>query len=82
MVNDECRLKNEVETLKEEVEGLTSDLSKETMQRSEENQLLTRRLAEKSHAAETQAVQLDDLRNEMNILKRRHTTSMKVKIYG
>lgn len=56
---------------------VTAQLEVETCRRTEEVEILTAKLAEQSRAAEQAAIQVVDARNDVDVLKRRHTASQR-----
>nr|XP_002733997.1 PREDICTED: uncharacterized protein C10orf118 homolog [Saccoglossus kowalevskii] len=91
LISENNTLKIKVETLTTENKNLTemcnelktsttklsSELQEEKKLRQEENDLLTNKLEEKSKAVEELTVQLEDMKDEIRTLKRKHAANIK-----
>ncbi|XP_078589210.1 coiled-coil domain-containing protein 186-like [Branchiostoma floridae x Branchiostoma japonicum] len=70
-------LRQTLEELKAEKEKLSKDLAEERDLRSREAELLTHRLSEKARAVEQLTIQIEDQKDEIKTLKRKHQQGVK-----
>ncbi|XP_019626303.1 PREDICTED: coiled-coil domain-containing protein 186-like isoform X2 [Branchiostoma belcheri] len=70
-------LRQTLEELKTEKEKLSKELAEEQDLRSREAELLTQRLSEKSRAVEQLTIQIEDQKDEIKTLKRKHQQGVK-----
>ncbi|XP_035672729.1 coiled-coil domain-containing protein 186-like isoform X2 [Branchiostoma floridae] len=70
-------LRQTLEELKAEKEKLSKDLAEERDLRAREAELLTHRLSEKARAVEQLTIQIEDQKDEIKTLKRKHQQGVK-----
>ncbi|XP_078667883.1 coiled-coil domain-containing protein 186-like [Branchiostoma floridae x Branchiostoma belcheri] len=70
-------LRQTLEELKTEKEKLSKELAEEQDLRAREAELLTQRLSEKSRAVEQLTIQIEDQKDEIKTLKRKHQQGVK-----
>lgn len=74
---EEAPLQKKITELESRVSCLLSDLEKEKLQRNEENKVLARHLAEKTARVKTLEAHVDELTNEIQLVKRKHAATVK-----
>ncbi|XP_072027408.1 coiled-coil domain-containing protein 186-like isoform X2 [Amphiura filiformis] len=71
------KLKEQMEELQKQHSQVTMELKQEKQYRERESTMLTSKLTEKAKAVEQLSIQLEDARDEMKTLRRKHTANIK-----